>query len=331
MAATDSPLTERLTLFWHGYFTSSLRKVKSPTLLLEQNLLLRRHALGNFKELLLATARDPAMIRYLDNASNRKGEPNENYARELLELFTLGEGRYSERDVQEAARAFTGWTLDRRTGRFRFVATRHDTGRKTFLGVSGSLGGEDIIDIILRQPAAAEHVTSRVWDEFVGGEIPPAEQTRLASLFRRSGYELKPLFRALLLSPAFRDPHGRGSLLKSPTDLVVGTVRVLDLPVRDGRLGMRLCRSLGQDLFDPPNVKGWPGGEQWISSTTLLARRRLLEEAAALLPPTGMTGVSSSGQAAVLLAHPPVDTPSPELSGRELTTALLLDPAYQLK
>ncbi|OQX73416.1 MAG: hypothetical protein B6D59_05850, partial [Campylobacteraceae bacterium 4484_4] len=149
MIATDSPMTERMTLFWHNHFTSQLPKVKWPSLMLQQNILLRHEALGNFATMLRAISKDPAMLIYLDNISNKKSHPNENFARELLELFTLGEGHYTEQDIKEAARAFTGWTVDRKSGKFRFNPRVHDFGKKTFLGRTGRFDGDDIIDIIL--------------------------------------------------------------------------------------------------------------------------------------------------------------------------------------
>lgn len=167
MVQTDSPISEQMTLFWHNHFTSSLKKVKFPGLMYRQNLLLREHALGNFRNLVHAVAQDPAMIIYLDNVSNVKGKPNENFARELLELFTLGEGHYTEQDIKEAARAFTGWSIDRRNGQYRFVRRRHDYGTKTFMGRTGNFNGDDIIDIVLDQPGAAVYVTEKFWREFI--------------------------------------------------------------------------------------------------------------------------------------------------------------------
>ena len=163
MVQTDAPISEQMTLFWHNHFTSGLQKVKSPKLMYNQNLLLRQHALGNFRQLIHAVAKDPAMIIYLDNAFNQKGKPNENFARELLELFTLGEGHYTEKDIKEAARSFTGWTIDRRTGKFRFIRRRHDFGPKTFMGRTGNFDGDDIIDIVLEQSRVARHITAKPW------------------------------------------------------------------------------------------------------------------------------------------------------------------------
>jgi hypothetical protein len=204
------------------------------------------------------------MIIYLDNLSNRKGTANENYARELMELFTLGEGHYTEQDIKESARAFTGWHMNRQTEEFFLNQRLHDEGDKTFMGQTGNLNGDQIVEIILKRPEAAEYIVGKMWLEFISETPDPAEVKRLAKVFRDADYEIKPLVEALLLSPAFRDPANQGKLIKSPVDLLVGTVRTFDLPVRDA------------DLLDPPNVKGWPGGESWIDSNTLLIRNQSL-------------------------------------------------------
>jgi uncharacterized protein (DUF1800 family) len=276
MLATSSPLTERMTLFWHNHFVSSQQKVKASQPMYRQNLLLRSQALGNFGTLLHAVARDPAMVIYLDSASNRRGQPNENFAREVMELFTLGVGHFTEQDVKEAARAFTGWSLDRASGEFRFYRLLHDGGEKTVLGRSGDLDGDQVLDILLAQPATAEFVVAKLWREFVSPEPNVAEVTRLASLFRSERYALKPLLRALFLSEAFYARENRAALIKSPVELLVGTARQFGIDGLDARLFALAGRQLGQDLFGPPNVKGWPGGEDWINSTTLLGRKQVL-------------------------------------------------------
>ena len=276
MLATPSPPTERMTLFWHNHFTSSLQKVRSPALMYRQNVLLRKHALGNFGELLHAVSRDPAMLVYLDSATNRRGQPNENFARELMELFTLGEGKYAEQDIKEAARAFTGWSLDLDTGEFRFRPRQHDDGLKTVLGRTVRTGDE-VLDVLLAQPATAEYVAARLWRELVSPQPQPEELARVAAAFRDSGYEVRAALRALLRTPAFWAPQNRAALIKSPADLVVGAMRQFAISVNDPLPFVFLMRALGQDLLSSPNVKGWPGGEAWINSTTLLARKQFLE------------------------------------------------------
>ena len=275
MLATPTPFTEHMVLFWHNHFTSSLRKVKLAPLLATQNELFRTHATGNFATLLRAAAKDPAMLVYLDNNLNRAQAPNENFARELLELFTLGEGQgYTELDIREAARAFTGWRF-RPDGGFVGDARTHDDGTKTFFGESGRFNGDDIVDIVLKQPRVAEHITERLWREFVSDTPDRREVTRLANAFRRD-YELKPLLKGLLTTAAFRDADARGGLVKSPVDLVVGTFRLLGATPREPRVLAVLGRTLGQDLFDPPNVKGWPGGVEWVDTANLPARHGFL-------------------------------------------------------
>ena len=281
LLATPSPLGERMTLFWHGHFTSGLQKVRSANLMYRQNLLLRRHALGNFAELLHAVSKDPAMLVYLDSATSRRGQPNENFAREVMELFTLGEGRYTEADIKEAARAFTGWSVDPDSGEFLWRRLAHDDGVKTVLGRTGNLRGEDVLDVLLAQPATAEHVTARLWREFVSpapaNDAERRDAARVAVRFRDSGYDIRAALRELFATDAFWAQQNRAALVKSPVEFVVGTLRQLDVEFSDPLPFTLLLRRLGQDLFSPPNVKGWPGGEAWINSSTLLARKQFAE------------------------------------------------------
>jgi uncharacterized protein (DUF1800 family) len=277
MLTTASPLTERMTLFWHNHFTSGLQKVKSGTLMYRQNVLLRRNALGNFGELLHAVAKDPAMLVYLDSATSRRGQPNENFAREVMELFTLGEGNYAEQDIREAARAFTGWSINPDTGEFLWRPFAHDAGMKTVLGRSGDFKGDDVLDALLAQPQTAGFVAAKLWREFVSPDPDPREVARIAKVFRESNYDIKAALRALLASDAFYAAENRGVLVKSPVDLVIGTMRQFDVGWSDPLPLTYLLRTLGQDLFSPPNVKGWSGGDAWINSTTLLVRRQFLE------------------------------------------------------
>ena len=277
MISTPSPLTERMTLFWHNHFTSSLQKVRSSALMYRQNLLLREHALGNFGVLLHAVGKDPAMLVYLDTAINRRGAPNENFAREVMELFTLGEGNYTEQDVSEAARAFTGWSLDPASGEFLWRPFAHDSGTKSVLGRSGEFSGVQVLDLLLARPETAEFIVAKLWKEFVSPRVDVRETARIARLFRQSGYEIKTALRALLASDAFYAQSNRGALIKSPVDLVIGTMRQFRVGFSDPLPITLLLRRLGQDLFSPPNVKGWPGGDAWINSSTLLARRQFLE------------------------------------------------------
>jgi len=277
MLRTPSPLTERMTLFWHNHFVSSQQKVRSPVLMYRQNTLLRRYALGRFGELLHAVSKAPAMIVFLDNASNRRGQPNENFAREVMELFTLGEGRYSETDIKEAARAFTGWSIEPDTGQFKFRPFQHDYGVKTVLGRSGNFDGDDVLDILLARPESAEFITAKLWREFVSPQPDPVEVKRVAARFRASGFDIKVALRGLLTCPALYAPENRGVLVKSPVELTVGTLQLFRVETGELTPFALLTAALGQNLFAPPNVKGWPGGEAWINSTTLLARKQFLE------------------------------------------------------
>jgi uncharacterized protein (DUF1800 family) len=278
MLTTPSPLTERMTLFWHNHFTSAQDKVPYPQQMAQQNLLFRREALGNFADLLHEVAKDPAMLLYLDGASNRKGRPNENFAREVMELFTLGEGHYSQRDVSEAARAYTGWSLDPDTQIYVWRANQHDDGEKTVLGQTGQFDGDQVLDILLARPETATFVTTKLWREFVSEKPDSACIDVIAQQFRASHYQIEVALRGLFLSDAFWDDSNRGVLVKSPAEFVVGTVRAFDLSYDSTAAFAAQMRTLGENLFAAPNVKGWPGGTTWINSSTLLARKQFVEQ-----------------------------------------------------
>ena len=280
MVTTRSPLTERMTLFWHDHFPSAEEKVHYPQLMFRQNALLRRDALGNFGDLLHAVSKDPAMLQYLDGAGSRKGRPNENFAREVMELFTLGEGHYSQRDVAEASRAYTGWTLDPNTLAYQFNPKIHDDGDKTVLGQMGNFDGDQVLDILLAQPETATFITTELWREFISETPDPAQIAPIAERFRASHYDIKTVLRGLLLSEAFWDERNRGALVKSPAEFVVGAVREFDIGYadQDATPLAAQVRNFGENLFYPPNVKGWPGGENWINSSTLLARKQFIEQ-----------------------------------------------------
>ncbi len=276
MIATPSPFTERMVLFWHNHFTSSMDKVRHTDLLFRQNALFRQTTTGSFRTLVHAVAKDPAMVRYLDSQANRKAAPNENFARELLELYTLGEGRYSEKDIREAARAFTGWHMNDTDGQFRFNKGQHDDGVKTVLGKTGKFDGGDVIDIILARPDTAVFMTAKLWREFVSDTPDAAEVSRLAKIYRDSDYDTRAVLEAIFAAPAFWAAEQRGALIKSPVELLVGTVRSFEIPIADTTPFVEYGRRLRQDIFNPPNVKGWPGGTWWISTYTLLERREVV-------------------------------------------------------
>jgi uncharacterized protein (DUF1800 family) len=276
---TPSPLTERMTLFWHNHFVSAFEAVgHNVHRLYDQNAMFRREAGGSFAVLVYEILRDPIMLRYLDNNTNRRGRPNENLARELLELFALGEGHYTEADIKEIARALTGRAIDPPSDfGYRFVRGWHDDGSKTFLGRTGQFDADDVARIVLEQPRAAEFVAEKLWREFVSPAPPPrAEIQRVASALRDSRFQMKPALRALFLSDGFWAAADRGAIVKSPTALIVGLHRDLGLPLVDLQALPVYGRRLGQDLFEPPNVKGWPGDAAWITPALLVNRHDVL-------------------------------------------------------
>lgn len=268
---------ERMTLFWHNHFTSEYKIVKSPYLMFEQNRLYRNYALGNFSSLLLKSSQDLAMLLYLDNNTNKKSHPNENYARELLELFSLGEGNYSEMDIKEAARAFTGYRVNRKNARLRKINKEHDNGLKTFMGYSGNLDAKDIIEIILTNKQTSKFITKKLYTEFVSEKINDEEINRLSKIFRDSKYNLAILMKNLLLSDDFW--NNRGNMIKSPVEMIASIVKNLDLQLKkkDYKVISRYAKNLGQDLFNPPGVKGWSGGKAWIDTTSLSNRSEFIK------------------------------------------------------
>ena len=277
MLTTPSPLTEKMTLFWHNHFATSQQKVRFTPFMYRQNVLLRRNALGNFGSLLREIGRDPAMLIYLDGVNSRKESPNENFAREVMELFTLGEGHYGEKDIKEAARAFTGWSVDREAGDFMFRRAIHDFGNKTVLGKTGNFDGDQVIDVLLSKPETAQFITRKLWKEFVSTVPDEREVARLAAMFQESGYNIAKLMRAMLISDAFYAPTNRAALIKSPVEFVVGTIKTFEIETANLRPFVLASALLGQNVFAPPNVKGWPGGEAWINSASLLGRKQLLD------------------------------------------------------
>jgi uncharacterized protein (DUF1800 family) len=277
MLATPSPLSEKMTLFWHNHFATSQQKVRFTPLMYRQNVTLRRNALGNFGTMLREMGRDPAMLIYLDGANSRKEQPNENFAREVMELFTLGEGNYTEKDIKEVARAFTGWSIDRDSGEFMFRRGIHDYTNKTVLGKTGNFDGDQIFDVLLKKPEAAQFITRKLWKEFISTTPDEREVARLAEIFRDSGYNIAKLMRTMLASDAFYAQENRAALIKSPVEFVVGTMKTFEIDAPNLRPFVLASALLGQNVFAPPNVKGWPGGETWINTATLLGRKQLLD------------------------------------------------------
>ncbi|HEY7313545.1 MAG TPA: DUF1800 domain-containing protein [Gemmataceae bacterium] len=297
MIAGAAPLREVMTLFWHGHFTTATNKVFISQAIYEQNATLRKYALGNFRDFLKAITLDAAMMLYLDLEDSDKKKPNENYARELLELFTLGEGNYTERDIKEIARALTGWTLDAPPGTppkpkapadaprafardglvAKFLPERHDDGEKTILGKTGIFGVEEVIDILARHEQTARFLARKMIAFFGASDPDNALGERMARAFREGRYQIWPMLRELLVSPEFYAPASRGNHIKSPVQLLVGACRQLQLDVEPTPLLAEVTAAMGQELFRPPNVKGWPGGTDWISAGTLAVRYHLPE------------------------------------------------------
>ncbi|HXF17418.1 MAG TPA: DUF1800 domain-containing protein, partial [Burkholderiales bacterium] len=271
MLATQRPLEEKMTLFWHGYFATSEEKVRDYRKMLKQNELFRAQGAGNFRDLLIAVAQDPAMLAFLDAGVNVKGAPNENFAREIMEMFSMGVGNYSEADIREAARAFTGWNfvdLD-------FVVTpeKHDASVKTFFGKQGHFNGIDIIDLILQQPVAGEHVAGKIYRFFVRDDLPPELRAELGIRLRKSNYEIAPFLETLFLSRDFYSTASMAVHIKSPVELVISTYRKMELKEVPGVPDFNeVTEALGQKLFFPPTVAGWANGRSWITPGLLLAR-----------------------------------------------------------
>lgn len=275
MRYTSSPLREKMTLFWHGHFATSNQKVNDPFLMWHQNETLRRQALGRFPELLKAMSRDPAMIRWLDLGLSRKGHPNENFAREVMELFSLGEGHYSERDIQDAARAFTGYRIIPETGAFVFRERDFDPGEKTFFGKTGRFGGDDIVDLIVAQEQCARFMGRKLWVFFVSVDPPDEIVNGIADTLLKTGYDVGATLHEIFGSAAFYSTRVIHHQIKSPVQWMMQTTKMLEIPLPDARVLENSLAALGQVVFAPPNVKGWDGGRAWISASSLLYRYNL--------------------------------------------------------
>jgi uncharacterized protein (DUF1800 family) len=271
MLYSARPLEERLTFFWHDHFATAISKVNDRALMLQQNQTLRTMALGNFEEMLVAISKDPAMLIWLDNARSRKEHPNENYGRELLELFALGIGHYSEVDVMSAAKAFTGWSLDR-TRKFVFIDQFHDHTQKDFLGRVGDWNGDDVIRIICEEYASAQLVARKLFEYLAYENAEQSVVDRFADIYVDSGNEIRPLVRAILKSDEMYSARALWTKVKSPVDYLVISTRQLGI-VRDMTRGMGgVLTAQGQTPFNPPDVAGWGSGLEWINSGTLLSR-----------------------------------------------------------
>ncbi len=269
MLDAKDPLRERMTLFWHGYFTSSMRDVRSSAAMIRQNELFRTHALGSFADLLHAIVRDPAMLAYLDNDKNKKLNPNENFARESMELFSLGEGNYTEKDVKEAARALTGWVT--RDGHAIFLPRNHDSREKTILGVTKDFDADQFVDLLLEQPACPKWVARKLLVSFEGREPSTARIEDYAKFLKASNWRIDAFLKRLFDDPEFYSDDVIAARISSPIEYLVGSSRRLGLEPPPVLLWLA-AGQLGQRLFDPPNVKGWDGGTAWITTSTLMQR-----------------------------------------------------------
>jgi uncharacterized protein (DUF1800 family) len=340
MVLSTTPLRERLTLFWHDHFATSVQKVKQPDLMYRQNEIFRAQGAGSFEALAQAVAKDPAMLIWLDANENRKGKPNENFARELFELFLLGIGNYTEADVQEGARAFTGWGYRRQTGAFALAPSQHDAGAKTVFGQTGNFGGEDVIRMAVAQPASAPYVVSKLWSGFarpVGANDPVVRQ--LAPAFAKD-HDIAKLMRAIFLHPEFVAPAARTGLVKTPIEYVAGALRALGL--RAGALGNNLpqtMESLGQQPFAPPSVGGWPPNGYWLTTSFALSRLRVASTLAGKAKLDAITAVPSAGWPAAVARLLSVDGWGPATSAglaqvagdpKALLTVALVAPEYVL-
>lgn len=271
MINSEAQLREKVALFWHGHF--ACRVVNS---FFQQELLdvVRANALGSFKDLLRGVSKSAAILQFLNNQQNKKQHPNENFAREVMELFTLGRGNYTENDIKEAARAFTGWGYNV-GGDFVFRKNQHDTGTKTVLGKTGNFDADDIIDILLEQKKTALFITKKIYKFFVNENIDTEKVEWLGNRFFQSGYNIKNLLEDIFISDWFYAEKNIGTKIKSPIELLAGIRRFLPMQMNNDQAQLLFQRTLGQVLFYPPNVAGWPGGKNWIDSSTLMLRLRI--------------------------------------------------------
>jgi len=270
MVYTKRPLQEKMVLFWHGLLTSAWRKVGRGPYMLDQDELFRQHAMSPYDGLLKAVSMDPAMLIWLDSRVNKKDKPNENFARELMELFSMGVGTFTEDDVKASARAFTGWSLRKKA--FFFEEHQHDFGMKTFLGNTGNYDGNDIIDIIMKQPLTSRFISTKLFEFFAFENPEPQTISRLSKIFNDAGYSIQAVVKEILTSEEFYSDRAYRTKIKSPAELVAGTIRSLDIETNAKNVANNYLTSMGQELFNPFDVSGWPDGKEWINSSTLLNR-----------------------------------------------------------
>jgi uncharacterized protein (DUF1800 family) len=330
MANTRRPLQEKMTFFWHGLLTSQLSVVRDPQAMIDQNEFFRTHAMDPFPTILRGISIDPAMMVYLNVDGSQRSAPNENYARELMELYSLGIGNYTEQDVREAARAFTGWQVPRtpmgggqaRLGRPVLRQERFDGGSKTFLGKSGNFRPDDIVDIIAQQPAAGEYITRRLYASFVHPDPSDEDIAPFVRVYDKNEGRTGAVVEAMLRSDVFYSPKAYRSIVKGPVEYVIGAIKALGLQANTSVLvlGERprgnggVVADMGQVPFEPPNVAGWPGGASWLNSSTMMARLNFINTL------TGGPREAPNAQAA-RRDLPPAAPPAPALTNTELGTS----------
>lgn len=338
MVLTPYPLRERLALMWSNHFVIGTDKVKNVSALQGYLAALRTHALSTFTDLALAAVKTPAVMRYLDNDQNKKGKPNENLGRELLELYTIGIGNYSESDVKEGARALTGWTFEGKRGNkdfadpqtFAINAKQHDGGSKTYLGQTGHFGGDDIVRLAAGHPATAERVAFKLWRSFVSDAPSAAGQAKLTETYRQFGGDLGQTLQALLSSQEFY--AAKSSIIRSPAEFVVGALRSAGRTDLDEKTYLNLSGTLarlGQDLLHPPTVKGWDGGREWINDSTLLLRMQVAA-AMTLGNQKGKAPKLPEPSALALLGSETLPSALAKLPNAQRTYLMLVSPEYQL-
>lgn len=359
MLSTTRPLQEKMTLFWHGHFATAIQKVANPVLMYNQNQLFRVNSMGRFDDLLGAVYKDPAMLIWLDGRRNTAAAPNENYGREVMELFTLGHGNYTEDDVHANARAYTGWTLDA-SQQAVFRPRLHDNSIKTLLGETGNWGADDSVRILASHPATGPFLAGKLWTFFASDNPPSAVVKKMAGVYYSSNHSIREMVRAMLSSSEFYSAAAKTGHIKSPTEFVVTAINQLGLEGTDLSLVPRALTSLGQELFNPPNVGGWQGGPSWINPTTMLQRfnfasaltgdarraggfldaQRLVSQSKAKTMSqltsyiTGVLGLSPGGSTATALKQyagtGSVSKPDIEARVRGLVHLALISPEYQV-
>jgi uncharacterized protein (DUF1800 family) len=271
MINSEAQLREKMSLFWHGHFACRIQNSFFQQELLH---IIRTNALGSFVDMLKAVSKSPAMLQFLNNQQNRKSHPNENFAREVMELFTMGRGNYTENDVKEAARAFTGWGFNAK-GEFMFRKNQHDDGSKTFLGKTGNFNGDDILNMLLENKQTANYISKKIYRYFVNENIEEKNQHWLSNRFYSSHYDISKLLEDMYTSDWFYAEKNIGTKIKSPVELLAGIRRLLPMHMENDQSQLLFQRALGQILFYPPNVAGWPGGKNWIDSSSLMLRLRI--------------------------------------------------------